>query len=89
LINPNAWVLGSFDSQPNFSAVGQGGENQIIEKDTPRGNSGVVWATLGNDVASDADGGWGGIDVSIDRAKKYRLSVWIRREDVGNGRTYF
>ena len=39
MIDPTTRVVGSSNSQPGFSANGQAGENQIIEKDTPRGSS--------------------------------------------------
>ena len=48
-----------------------------------------MWATLSNDATSDDDGGFNSSSVTIDKSKKYRYSIWIKRENIGDGRTYF
>tara|TARA_R110000796_G_scaffold213637_1_gene329707 strand:- start:620 stop:3748 length:3129 start_codon:yes stop_codon:yes gene_type:complete len=83
------WVIGSSGSQTDFSANGTTAENRIITRDNPNGDNDVIWETPVSDTTSNADGGWNTSTFSIDRTKKYRTSVWIRRENVGNGRTYF
>jgi len=89
LLNYINWDIGSTGSQPEFYANGEGSENTIIIKKNPVGIDDVVWASLSNDSGSGADGGWNGASVSIDKNKTYRLSVWIRRENIGNGTTYY
>jgi len=95
LIDYSQWVIDSYNSQGssvvggNFYSNGVAGENKIIVKANPIGENDVVWATLGNDTESNADGGWDGDHVPIDKNRRYRLSVWVRRENVGNGNIYF
>jgi hypothetical protein len=48
-------------------------------EDTPYGK-GVVWRARNNDVASGADGGWNSSYFSIDSAKRYRVSVYVKQE---------
>lgn len=89
LIDPNGWVLWTNWSQPSFSANGTSAENTIISKINPRWVFDKVWASETNDTTSDADWGWISSSFSIDKTKKYRSVVWIRRENIWNGRTYF
>jgi hypothetical protein len=89
LLDTSVWKVGTSGSQGNFICNGAASENQIIIKENPWGVPDVIWASLQNDATSDADGGWNVTNIPIDKTKRYRLSVWIRREDVGNGRTYF
>jgi hypothetical protein len=89
LMDYTTWVLGSQGGQTGFGQNGLTSENQIIARDNPYLENDIVWATLTNDATSDADGGWNSTSFAIDRTKKYRTSVWIRRENVGDGRTYF
>lgn len=89
LLDTSLWKVGTNGSQGYFTQNGETAANSIITKENPWGWQDVTWATLGNDATSDADGGWGTTGFSIDHTKKYRLSVWIRRENAGNGRTYF
>lgn len=83
------WEDGQSGSVGNFSQNGATVENTRILKDNPWGNESVVWATEVNDVASSSDGGWNHLNSTIDNTKRYRLSVWIRRENPGDGRSYF
>lgn len=89
ILDYNTWVLGSTGSQGVFGRNGTAAENQIVLKQNPWGVEDTTWATLSNDTNSDSDGGWDVSNLSIDRTKKYRFTVWIRREDAGDGRTYF
>jgi hypothetical protein len=89
LIDYSTWVVGTNGSQPGFSQNGEAAANSIRSYSNPWGEEDIVWYSPGNDVTSDADGGWATSAFNIDPTKKYRFAVWIRREDVGNGRTYF
>jgi hypothetical protein len=58
----------------------------------PWGELDYIWVAPGNDAASDSDGGFNNGGFTIDNTKKYRLSVWMRREIPSgsyNGTTYF
>jgi hypothetical protein len=87
ILDDSTWVPGLTGTVGMFGSNGDG--NQIITFSNPWGEPSPTWATLGNDSASDADGGWNVQNLAVDSTKKYRLSVWIRRENAGNGRTYF
>lgn len=87
LIDNSYWKVGTSGSQGIFTQNGDG--NRIIMYANPWGYDEPTWASIDNDVTSDADGGWNVSGQSIDRTKKYRLSVWVRREDAGNGSFYF
>ena len=87
LIHPENWVVGTQGSQPGFTKNGDSFENEIILFPNPWGRESKIWATLHNDISSAGDGGFVS-SVPIDNTKTYRTSVWIRRENIGNGRTY-
>lgn len=89
ILDDSVWVAGTSGSVGNWSMVGTTAENTRINKTNPFGATDVVWASEGNDVTSDADGGWQNSGRSIDKTKTYRLSLWVRRENIGNGRVYF
>jgi hypothetical protein len=88
LLDTSQWVLGSNGTQGNFAMNGEAAANKIITFKNPWGVDDTVWASLGNDSANDADGGWNVEYLAIDKTKKYRLTVWIRRENVGSGSGY-
>lgn len=87
LLDTSVWQVGTSGTQDNFYVNGE--SNQIIRYPNPWGIEDVVWAGIGNDATSDAESGWNYNNHPIDNTKKYRLSVWIKRENAGNGRTYF
>jgi len=84
----NQWVNGTSGSQGIYSKNGQE-PDRIIHKPNPWGVMSDIWAVESNDIGNDGDGGWNVTDVSIDHTKTYRYSVWIRKENAGNGRAYF
>jgi hypothetical protein len=89
LLNTSDWKVGTSGSQGMFGQNGTTDENQILLFQNPWGGIEPTWATISNNVESDSDGGWNVTGRPIDHTKKYRLTVWIRRENVGDGRTYF
>lgn len=86
VINWETWVAGAVGNATNYSQNGDG--NSRIYDSNPWGNLDVVWDVSNGDAASDADGGWNGTSFSVDRNKKYRFSVFVRRKVVGDGRFY-
>jgi len=88
LIDYSTWTVGQ-TSATGWSRNGTEAENIILLKENPVNQTDIMWATLGNDATSDADGGFNSTTGAIDRTKKYRYSIWIKRENIGNGRTYF
>ena len=87
LVETSQWKVGTSGSQSGFSQNGDG--NSIIMKENPWGVLEPTWAMTNNDATSDADGGWAAYSRPIDSTKKYRLTIWIRREAWGTGTTYF
>lgn len=87
----NQWVLNRSGSQGDFAINGNPAVdiNTVIMYPGPFGYEEPVWAALSNDAASDNDGGWTVSSKTINKNKKYRLSVWVRRENAGNGTLYF
>lgn len=89
LLDTSLWKVGTGGSQGYFGVNGIASEANIIEYKNPWGQEEPTWAVIKNDATSDADGGWNANGRPIDNTKKYRLSVWIKRENVGMGNTYF
>jgi hypothetical protein len=89
LLDTSLWKVGGSGTQGYFGVNGSSSEANVIEYENPWGVKEKTWAVLRNDSTSDADGGWNVTGRPIDNTKKYRLSVWIKRENVGNGTTYF
>lgn len=91
LLDYSGWINGTTGTQASYSCNGSASECQRVLKTNPWGTNDLTWAVLTNDVTSDGDGGWTRNGIAIDRTKKYRLSLWIRREDTGtgSGTTYF
>jgi len=80
------WSVGT-GSATGFGQNGDG--NSRILDTNPHGARDVVWDVSNQDATSNADGGWNGNKFAIDNTKMYRFSVWIRRNTIGNGSTYF
>jgi hypothetical protein len=81
------WATGS----GGFTGYGQNGntgENERVIDTNPFGNSDVVWETRASGDGN-ADGGWNGDTISIDRTKLYRFSVWVRRTSTTGGGTFY
>jgi hypothetical protein len=74
LIDYSTWVVGQ-TSATGWSRNGTEAENIILVKENPVNQADIMWATLGNDATSDADGGFNSGSGNIDRTKKYRYSV--------------
>jgi len=83
------WVVGTSGSQPFFPQNGETACNSIVMGEDPFGETIPLWQTLGNDITSDADGGWDSNYFPVISTKMYRFSVWIKREVLGNGTYYF
>lgn len=89
LIDYSTWVVGKSGTPLGWSLNGGAAENQFIVYPNPVGKPDITWAALNNDVTSDSDGGFVTAAFSIDRTKRYRYSIWIRRENILTGTTYF
>jgi len=91
LIDNSNWTVGSGSDtggDTDFYAIGSPGEDNRIMAEDPFGKMTVVWEA-GNDVASNADGGWNTNQFPIDNTKLYRFSTWVNRKVLGaNGRAY-
>ncbi|CAM1370856.1 RHS repeat-associated core domain protein-containing protein (modular protein) [Tenacibaculum litoreum] len=80
------WLEG-MGSTSFYNQNGSTAENQRVLGASPRGTKEVLWL-CGNDVTSNADGGWNTDYIAIDNTKSYRYTVWVKRTGSQNGRTY-
>ncbi|NVK07940.1 MAG: hypothetical protein HWD89_02735 [Tenacibaculum sp.] len=80
------WLEG-MGSTSFYNQNGSTTENQRVLGASPRGTKEVLWL-CGNDVTSNADGGWNTDYINIDNTKSYRYTVWVKRTGSQNGRTY-
>jgi len=87
LLNLSTWTPGQ-NTVDNFPINGTVAENNRIYDTGPYGQSVLVWGTYPTST-SDADGGWEGTHVFIDRTKLYRYSVWVRRISSTSGGTFY
>ena len=71
----------------NFTVNGDG--NQRVWATDPFGRPALTWRTVGNDAASDSDGGWDKAITGLDPEKSYMSVVYVRRLSAStNGRFY-
>jgi len=81
------WTAGTTGGSTGFGQNGDGNSRTLDVN--PYGATTTVWDVSNQDATSNADGGWNSSQFSIDNTKMYRYSVWIRRNTIGNGSTYF
>lgn len=86
LLDPSSWTVGTTGSGNGWS---MNGNNLVTTYTTPFEYEDTVLSVTVPDTVSGYEGGWTNYSKPIDNTKLYRLSVWIRRENVGDGRTYF
>ncbi|MFD0963831.1 DUF6443 domain-containing protein [Pseudofulvibacter geojedonensis] len=81
------WSIGDITST-FFRQIGQASENEIVNGETPFGDTDLLWK-CGNDVDSNADGGWNTREFPVDNTKSYRYTTWVKKtSDLVNGNTY-
>ena len=67
---------------------GDADHNALLRRTLPNGEKGLVWVTKGKGENT-ADGGINTPYVNIDNTKKYRVSVWFKRNNnAGDSRVY-
>lgn len=89
IIDYRTWLPNGYQVPPSHGSGCNGDNNYVIVKENPVGVLDEVWAAMNNDAASDDDGGWNYAEFPIDKTKKYRYSVWIRRDISSAGNMYF
>lgn len=89
LVDYSLWKPFTSGAVGMWGLNGSSVENTRVIKLNPAKDLDVCWATEVNDTDSNSDGGWNVSGLPINAEKKYRFTCWIRRENVGNGRTYF
>ncbi len=80
------WTAGQ-GSTGFFNRNGRAQENNRINGPDPSGKLSLLWH-CGNDVNSDADGGWNTDYINVDKNVGYRYTVWIKRTGSKNGNSY-
>ncbi len=86
LLDTSTWTVGN-GSVSGFSQNGATSENSREYGIDPFGNSSILWKG-GNDAASNADGGWNTSYYDIDHTETYRFTVWLKKTNSTNGRSY-
>ncbi len=86
ILNYDNWNTSGLPS--GFNAISGGGESVIVTATDPFGGTSVVWETR-PDGGGGADGGWNTDSYSIDSAKLYRYSVWVKRTSTTGGGTFY
>ena len=87
LLDTSTWTIGS-GSVTGFSKYGRTAENSREYGKDRLGNNVILWKAT-PDVKRGADGGWNSAYYSVDSAKGYRFSVWIKKTNSTFGTTYF
>lgn len=87
LLDSSTWTVGC-GSVSGFSQNGATSENCRELGRNHVGDEVVLWKAI-PDSANNADGGWNSNYHTITHAKTYRFSVWIKKTNSNNGRTYF
>lgn len=88
LLNTSTWAVGC-GSVPGFSQNGATSENCRELGRNHIGEEVMLWKG-GNDVSSDADGGWNSDWISsVDHNTSYRFSVWLKKANSLDGNSYF
>ncbi len=80
------WTAGQ-GSTGFFNRNGRAQENNRINGPDPSGKLSLLWH-CGNDVNSDADGGWNTDYINVDKNVGYRYTVWIKRTGSKDGNSY-
>lgn len=87
LLNTSTWTVGC-GSVSGFSQNGATLENCRELGENHVGDEVVLWKAI-PDSANNADGGWNSSYYNINHSKSHRFSVWIKKTNSNNGRTYF
>ncbi|TRX50873.1 RHS repeat-associated core domain-containing protein [Fulvivirga sp. M361] len=80
------WSAGT-GSAPFFNQNGSASENNRLTGVDPSGGLSLLWK-CGNDIESNADGGWNTDYFNVDKSTGYRYTVWVKRTGSQNGTTY-
>ncbi len=83
----NTWTVGS-GSVGEFSQNGDTAENVRFAGSDPFGYPTIIWSCV-PDATSNNDGGFNYNAISIDNKYTYRFSIWVRRNSIAAGTTYF
>ncbi len=88
MLDSSTWTAG-IGSVPGFNENGTTDDENVREVDIdPFGNSSMIWKAV-PDGGNHHDGGWGTPWITIDNTKSYRFTIWLKKENSQNGRTYF
>lgn len=86
LLDTSTWTVGT-GSVPGFNRNGPEIENVREMGVNPHGDQEVLWKAVPSGDSAQ-DGGWNGSYFNIDHTKTYRFTVWIKKTNSSDGRTY-
>ncbi|GGD07566.1 galactose-binding domain-containing protein [Hyunsoonleella pacifica] len=87
LINTSGWTEGT-GSAPGFNKYGTDFENIREFGVGPHGSSELLWKAV-PDSGTHNGGGWTTGFIGIDHTKSYRFTVWAKKTNSQEGRTFF
>jgi hypothetical protein len=73
----------------NFSQNGQTGENKIEWGYNSKGVRSLLWQAIGNDAASDSDGGWGKTITGLNADRAYMSVVYVKRNGTNTSGSFY
>lgn len=79
LTNYNTWVIGQ--AAIGWYNNGAAANNSRVNATNPVGETDIVWKGMG-DITNVGNSGYVSYSYPIDPTKKYRFSVWVRRENM-------
>ena len=88
LLDTSSWFEGT-GSVAGFTAYGNNAENIREMGVGPHNMSVLLWKGLTDGGAGAACGGWTTGLISIDPTKTYRFTVWVKKTNSFDGKTYF
>lgn len=87
LLDTSTWTAGT-GSAPGFEKYGLTAKNVREMGIGPHGTSILYWKCL-PDAADTNDGGWNSDYQTMDHTKTYRFTVWMKKTNSQDGKTYF
>ncbi len=88
LLNTSGWTEG-IGSAPGFDKYGMDSENIREMGIGPHGTSVLLWKAVPDSNTVIGGGGWHSGYHNIDHTKSYRFTVWTKKTNSQDGRTFF
>lgn len=87
LIDYSTWILGQYQTAQTGLTISGSFGNHIIKKPNPVGVDDIVYGIVNGGINTTT--GYTTSLFNVDFTKKYRYSIWIKRENINNGNLVF